>query len=338
MPVTATTATATAAVVLKRRTTPASASVSHLRPEGEDEGDEPAQPDGPGCEVYDIGGDHDPATAGRPRVPLDGEPGEGDDSERSRPPRRGSPVDEHGGHEEGVGRDDRGDTDRPAQRRQQHVVVAKGIEAAAEAGDTERHGGEQGDGTEHRRPARHCPQVGAAVGVHGEQQRPRRDEGAGVGDGRQGDGTGAHPPAGGVAAEVEGVTREARRGRRPDVEHGRSADAVRVDRDDLPHDGVRAVGEARGQRCRDHLVREGRVRHGVVALVVEDTNRPTGQRHRFAERQHDLGRSGVDDLAVRRRDGDQLGVGGDPASRQPGEERHAGGDGEPGTAQPLHLV
>ena len=55
-------------------------------------------------------------------------------------------------------------------------------------------------------------------------------------------------------------------------------------------------------------------RRDLGGVVVEHAGRAAGERHRFAEPQHDLGRGGVDDRAVGGRDPEQLGVGrGEPA-------------------------
>ena len=108
----------------------------------------------------DVGRDHRPAPLRRPGVSFDREAGQGDDgaSTRREPPRRAS-VDEHGDDEEGVGRDRGGHPDRTAQRRHQDVVVAQGVETAAEPGDAEGHGGDQGDGAEDGGTAGDRPQT-----------------------------------------------------------------------------------------------------------------------------------------------------------------------------------
>ncbi len=249
---------------------------------------------------------------------------------------RGSPtVGEHGGDEQREGGDRGRHADRPAQRRRQHVVVAQRVEAAAEASDAERRGGDEGDGTEHGCLAAHVEQPLAAVGVEREAEGSGGDEGAGVGDRREDRRAGTNAPAGVVPAEIELVGGEAVRRRRPDVEHRGPGDPVRVDRDDFPDHGVGAVGETVGELDGDRLVLERRRRGHVVGIVIEHAHRAAGQRHRLAERQHHVRRRDVDDLAVGRRDADQLGVRGRRAvAEEKGYGRDDGTDQR--TAHPLH--
>ena len=184
-PVTATMPTAKRATSLKRRTIPASARGVAHRAEGEGEGDEAAEPHRGGDEMDDVRPHEPPPPHRRAGVPLDGEATEGDDGERRRHPTRQSAVGEHGRDEQREGGDRGRHADRPAQRRRQHVVVAQRIEATAEAGDAERRGGDEGDGTEHGCLAAHVEQPLAAVGVEREAEGSGGDEGAGVGDRRE---------------------------------------------------------------------------------------------------------------------------------------------------------
>ena len=69
-------------------------------------------------------------------------------------------------------------------------------------------------------------------------------------------------------------------------------------------------------------------------VVVEHPHRTAGQGHRLAEPQHDLGRRGVDDLAVGRRDLQQLRVRRHETGRSDGGEEDDGEGGERGE-QPL---
>ena len=80
------------------------------------------------------------------------------------------------------------------------------------------------------------------------------------------------------------------------------------------------------------IVSDGAVDAGLVRDhgrgVVEHAGRAAGDRDRFAPAQHDLGRGGGEERAVRRRDLQQLGVRGHPAGApQPADDGQHDGDG-----------
>ena len=230
-----------------------------------------------------------------PGVPLDREPGEGDETDEGNGhgPSALPAADERNEGDQCDAGDGGRHADRAAQRLRHELPVAEGVDATSEAGHPRRQADEQGaDADDGRLAHQHGPRRGLAVTETGDEPgEPRHPDGeqrGAVGEGGQRRRPEAQRPRQVTVGRRHDRAGPSRR-RRADVEHRGTGDPVGVLRDDLPGDRVRPVAEGRRQRDGHRVAGDGGIVGHDGTFVVEHPCRSTDQRDRLAVAQrHDV--------------------------------------------------